>query len=757
MFRPPRYDYTTGLYRFPQQRKVGVYKQPPRVPAALRRASMDPYSGISGSLGGNRQVYTPMYERAEAPTLVEDFLPTDIKTQNKIFRNILQYDAIAGPATEYWCSMAFSRNVILSDIDDPTVMHLYEDATTACGIIPEFPLLLHDYLTIGRFVFFMQPDKRLGYWVDHKVLDPDFVRIKVPPFRSMAPMIDWQPSSDERDWALSDDPRAMEQRATTDPMVLRAMIAGESVPLDHEDTVFLPRQQHATDQYGTSYLCRILPFKIYEKAIMDASIAGARRRAGPVWLATVPEDYTAGEISEIIDQMFAAEDDPVGGKLAFRNGVTLTEVGSKDSVVNIRDDWDFLTQAKMRALGLSENILTGETNFNTMDKILSAFLEKLRAVRELFTRRILTDKIYKTLAKRHKFIKRTQAELSHRIRISGKHHDESNLLLPTVEWDRPLEPTADRDYWDMLVQLEEKGIPVQIRKWAQAAGYDFKALLQNQKSELSDRAQIYGLRQALDKQRKQYGFDEEGGIGGGGAGFGGEAPGGLDLGGPETGGLGEPGGAGGGLDLGAEPLGGGGAGGTPAEPTAAPAASETTAPPPGGPAGAGASLLNPRFQVVGPPQRYRRASVYSAKPYDLEIEISKIPIWENDMTVASLPRRRVAQMVEDLVHQDPNDRQGREFYATMKRRHGFTNLQADVIQYCAARVGVVQAPTMAEESVDFLQRVLAAQAEKGLTPAVDRELDFLGHVAHRESQDIGFKNMTSRAVPADKLLTGLTE
>lgn len=167
--------------------------------------------------------------------------------------------------------------------------------------------------------------------------------------------------------------------------------------------------------------------------------------------------------------------------------------------------------------------------------------------------------------------------------------------------------------------------------------------------------------------------------------------------------------------------------------------------------------MNPRFQVVGPPQRYRRASVYSAKPYDLEVEISKIPIWEQDGTVASMPRRRVAQMVEDLVHQDPRDRQGREFYAQMKRRHGFTNLQADVIQYCAARVGVVQAPTMAEESVDFLQRVLAAQAEKGLTPAVDRELDFLGHVAHREPQDIGFKNMTSRAVPADKLLTGLTE
>lgn len=754
MFKPPRYDYTTGLYRFPQQRRVAVSKPPPRVPAALRRAVADPYGGGAGSLGGNRQMYTPLYERAEAPTLVEDFLPTDIKTQNKIFRNILQYDAIAGPATEYWCSMAFSRNVILSDIDDPTVMHLYEDATTACGIIPEFPLLLHDYLTIGRFVFFMQPDKRLGYWTDHKVLDPDFVRIKVPPFRSMAPMIDWQPSSDERDWALSDDPRAIEDHTKLEATIFRAMLAGESVPLDHEDTVFLPRQQYATDLYGTSYLCRILPFKIYEKAVMDASIAGARRRAGPVWLATVPEEYTAAEISEIIDQMFAAEDDPVGGKLAFRTGVTLTEVGSKDSVLNIKDDWDFLTQAKMRALGVSDTFLSGDSNFNTMDKVMSAFLEKLRGVRELFTRKILTDKIYKTIAKRHKFIKRTQAELNHRIRISRRAEDESNLLLPMVEWDRPLEPTADRDYWDMLVQLEEKGIPVQIRKWAQAAGYDFKALLQNQKSELSDRAQVYGLRKALDKQRAQFGFDEEGGIGGGGSGFGGEA-GGLDLGGPEAPVGTEPGGGVGGPDLGTEPV--GGAGGAAVEPTAPPPTTESTAPPAGGPAGAGASPLASRFVVVGPPQRYRRASVYSAKPYDLEVELSKIPVWEQDGTVASLPRRRIAQIVEDLTHQDPQRRQGRDFYASMKRQFGCTNLQADMIQYCAARVGVVQAPELAGESVDFLQRVLAAQAEKGLTPAVDRELDFLGHVTHQEPQDVGFRHLTARSVPPDKLLSGLTE
>jgi hypothetical protein len=764
MFRPPRYDFASGLYRFGGGHRVVAQSQTHAGWSEAHKKRMgnsDPYSFTQSGMGGNRQIYSPIYERAEAPTLVEDFLPTDIKTQNKIFRNILQYDAIAGPATEYWCSMAFGKNVILNDVNDPEVLKFYEDATEACGLIPEFPLLLLDYLTIGRFVFFLVPNDKKGYWTEHRVLDPDFVRIKVPPFRSMTPVIDWQPDSEERDWAMSDDPRIKEQQLNVDPVILKAMYSGESVPLDPTDTLFLPRQQHMTDRYGTSYLCRMLPLKIYEKAAMDASIAGMRRRAGPVWIATCPADYTGTEISEIIDQLYAAEDDPIGGKVAVREGVVMSELGSKDSVLNIKDDWDFLSTAKMRSLGVSETVLSGETNFNTMDKVMSAFLEKLRGVRELFTRRILTEKIYKTLAKKHKFVKRTEAELSHRVRIGRKEEDESNLLIPTVEWDQPLEPTADRDYWDMLVQLKELGFPVQLRKWAQAAGYDFKKMLQNQQSELDDRAKMYALRKALKEQAEKFGFEEDGTPSGGlGGGAGGEA-GGLDLGGgPEAGGGPELGGGG-------PPLGGGGGGGPElggglpeagGAPEAAPP--PATPAPAAGPGGAAADLQAARFNLVQPPQTYRRATVYSAKPYDLETELSKLPLWEKDTTALGLPRRRVAQLVEDVTHLEPHQRNRDEFYQRMRRQHGCTSVQADLVQYCAARVGLVAEPQLTADGAALLQTILVAQAKRGLTAVVDREMDCLARIAQREPDDLGTGNVRSRDVLSlgnNQILTGLTK
>ena len=105
------------------------------------------------------QRYSPVWERAEDPTLAEDFLPADAQTQHKIFRNLLMFDAIAGPAIEYWRDMAFSQNVILSGIDDEKVLQFYQDAITSSGIITQMPMLLSDYLAFGKFVFHMLMDE----------------------------------------------------------------------------------------------------------------------------------------------------------------------------------------------------------------------------------------------------------------------------------------------------------------------------------------------------------------------------------------------------------------------------------------------------------------------------------------------------------------------------------------------------------------------------------------------------------------------
>jgi len=152
-----KYDMTEGRLRRITNRTAALLKSHSGSPGARLRYGTAATNVTSPFIagGGMNQRYSPVFERAEDPTLAEDFMPADPQTQNKIFRNLIMFDPIAGPATEYWRDLAFSQNVILSGIQDEKILQFYNDAIYASGIIPAMPMLLSDYLTFGKFVFHM--------------------------------------------------------------------------------------------------------------------------------------------------------------------------------------------------------------------------------------------------------------------------------------------------------------------------------------------------------------------------------------------------------------------------------------------------------------------------------------------------------------------------------------------------------------------------------------------------------------------------
>lgn len=758
-----RFDMTEGRYRRVTNRTAGVMRSHSASSGARRRygtattGSIPPHKlrTAVGSLtnvtapmqagADMSQRYSPVFERAEDPTLAEDFMPADPQTQHKIFRNLIMFDPIAGPTTEYWRDLAFSSNVLLSGIDDDKIIQFYQDAIDACGIISIMPMLLGDYLTFGKFVFHMIMDPKLGYWTETIPHDLDYVSIKVSPIPSLDPIIDIQPTQDMREWAISSDPRIVDQRRGVDPILVNLMAAGRPIPLAPENTMFLPRRVFATDYYGTSYLTRIMPFKIYEKALLDASIAGARRRAGPLWHIKVWPDATDVEMSEILDLFFAAEEDPIGGKVLTREGVEVAPIGGGAADFwKISDEWTFLAEAKMHALGVSTQFLQGEANYNSMDMILSTFLEKVRSVRSYFTRKILLEKICLQLARMHGFRKRSRADLDHRIRTSRKFtkRSEPEYELPTIEWDKPLSPIADADYLSILSQLEEAGIPIPIRMKTQVAGFDLDKALESFDSDLIVRKQILQHRQAIVTLNKQYGFDETGSAVGGG--LGGEAglgggleglPGELPLG--EEGELPELEGLGGEEGAPAEEA--------PAAPEAAPGGElPPAAPTPGAGGGFGADLAKARFKVKPLPQNVVVGSARSFSGTDIVKELEKIPVWSDDGSLFGLSKRRVAKILDRIDHTNPRkDKRQRladNLPRELARKEGLDRMQATVIQYLAIRLGFVPPIAMQEEAFDSLRKfIVSRMGGNGLTRAISNEIVMLSKIAEAGGRKINSK------------------
>lgn len=737
-----RYDMTDGKLRRGSRRVAGVGKGRSKwrqaKTARTRRKSVYGTGGTGGSLGGGApypagggglQRYSPVYERAEASTVAEDFLPTDTATQNKIFRKIIMFDPIAGPATDYWRDLTFSDRLLTSGIKDKKLTQFYNDAIEASGIAGKMPDMLASYLTFGRMVGHQLMDEKKGYWTETILHDLDRVSITRVPFPNEAPIIDYEPSEEERAFASSKDPRAREIMKKYDQKLIKMMAAGKPIPLDPDSTLFLARKAYATDYYGTSYLTRILPFWIYEKALIDATVAGARRRAGPVRYANVPEDYTAGEMDMLLDQFFAAEEDPIGGLVLMREGVTLNELGSgRDQIWKMSDEWDFLSSAKMRALGISESLLSGEANWNSLEMIVSVFLEKVRAMRRYFTQKLVVEDMLVTLARRHKYYKRTEAELAHGIRIAKKDVTVDDLHIPKVEWDRPLEPVGDEVFMDILDKLEEKGLPVPMRMMSQASGFDIDKALESFEADLETQEKVLQYRLAQIKQNEQYGFDADGNYTGesGGEEEGGEfGGGGLETFEEE---FGLPGGEeeeGGGFPEGGEEEEAPGGGGAEEAPPAAPEE------------GFGADLAASRFSVPSSRRPKKMITALGNGEGDLIKKLEAFPIWDSREMFFDLPARKVAKLLHEIGSTNPDSGERARLAKTLPRKwkkEGLTDIQRQVLAYLSMRLGYIPIVRLQPQIYTYLKRWMTERMEQsGLTGAITQEFYALSRLSGMDS------------------------
>lgn len=538
------------------------------------------FGGMPGSGGSKTIRYNPLYDDLADYTLLDILTPSDPRRLNKILRSIYETDAVAGPAVEIYKNVPFS-DFMIAGIQDKAIANLYTDALNALNIVEELPDWASEFLVMGRIIGHLLMDESKGYYSRLINLNPDNVRVTPVPVPGFPPKLDLIPDKAMRDLAVSKDERDLEAQQEI-AKFLDLIKNGQDIPLPPEQSFYIPRRLSPSDSLGSSVYTRIFAFIAYERALVNGTIASAKRRLSRLRHATAGEENwipTANELSDIAGLIQQADEDPVGAVVVTRSGVTISEVGgaSPSDITKISDEWQFLTAAKLNSLGISETMLSGDASISGLEQSLSLFLERARAFRDFMAHYLITERILRPLAKKHGHIKRSSAEISHRIRVA-KNLTNEDYILPDIKWAKNLRPVADRDFLEILEKMQGHGIPITIRTWAESAGFDLNTELENFDEDLE-------LRKKLSAHTKKIKAvaPESLGTGGGGGGdtfdLGGDLGGAPDLGGggggmiPDFGGGGEEGG-GGGEELG---LGGGGGaeapGATPAPeaPAAAPA------------------------------------------------------------------------------------------------------------------------------------------------------------------------------------------
>lgn len=466
------------------------------------------YAGSTSRNSPSVQRYNPVQENLAEELLFQTWLPRDLPSIHQLFRDIHQYDAIAGSAVDLISTLPWS-DFNLVGIEDRKVMQVYEESVVNLDIRNAMAEMTTEFLVIGQIVYSLLFDNRRGVWTDMLPQDIDACRITPIPIHGYEPKIDVKLGSEFKKFLSSPDPRDKEAVQAIPEDFLKKLSTGGWIELEPLNTLFLGRKTNPLD-LGTSFLARTLPFYAIEKALIDGTLLESRRRQRAILhiQAGIEEMWepTPEEMDSIASMFIQADEDPHGAVVVTRTGIEANEIRAGGEFWKLGDEWTFLSEAKMRALGINEAFLSGEAVYNTMEVALSVFVETLRNLREVLTYRIFERNIFPVLARAHGFVQRSQAELDHRIRVAktDKHGrvrnypsmresmrlKETQLILPKIHWAKQLKPEADEPYLEVLSKMEEKGIPIPLRTWAAAGGINLETQMKMMDEDAKIRKQI---------------------------------------------------------------------------------------------------------------------------------------------------------------------------------------------------------------------------------------------------------------------------
>jgi hypothetical protein len=493
----------------------------------MHRKSFVGNRAVANAGGTQVDRFAPQQEGLDRDSLIDDITPRSSQQLMGFFDKIYKTDPVAGTAVDMLRTFPWS-DATLSGIKDPAIMDLYTSALDMFNPLVRMPEIHGDYLKYGHSLATMVFSNETQTWKDIIPWSPMNCTLHEVPVLGYAPLVDVTTPPSMMKMLTSKDKRFDQPKSTIPERLLKALKSGkaELVPLT---TMFVPRRVSMNDWVGTSIFWRILPFVAIEKALLQSTISNARRRTRSILHIQAGVDNVwepnDDEMQRLTTLFLQSEEDPAGAVIVTRNGVNAGEVRSGSDHWKISDEADYLRAGKLNGLNMSEAILSGEANFNTMDATLTLFVEAQKISRTHLTNEVLVRTLFANIARAHGLLKTnsSSADAAHGVRTRGNRLalasplsvEEAmkipikDLQIPVIHWTKSLAPQSDQAYMDILEKVETKGIPIPVSMWASAAGLDMQQIRQALPEDKATRA---FLKKFVVKPE-----GDAGGFGGGGA------------------------------------------------------------------------------------------------------------------------------------------------------------------------------------------------------------------------------------------------
>lgn len=399
---------------------------------------------------------------------------------HKFYRDIYYYDPVAGSAVDLQSSLPFSDFDLVGAT--PEQLEKYNSAISRLNFKLMNRFISSNYLVYGSFTGTTVYNRQQKIFTDLLPYEVEDCKFQFNPFASMDPMITVTPNKELQEFLSSEEPVIKTLRSQIPASLIDVMSKGDFV-LDPLTTIFLARRGMDANK-PVSYYKRILPIYLLEKTLLRGTLVEAGKRQRSLLHVQAGDDNwepTPEELQALVSLFQQADLDPLGPIIATRGGITAAEARQGGDFWKYTDIIDVTNGLKLRALGISDTFLSGETSYATAEVALSVFIENQKAYRDYYTQSIFYNKLFPVIGAVNGFINSNKSEAFNKAQrstdLGTSVKDSSNYVIPQVRWHKSLEPNNDRDTFEMLEQLSEKGFPVTLRMMAASAGLRVENIL----------------------------------------------------------------------------------------------------------------------------------------------------------------------------------------------------------------------------------------------------------------------------------------
>ena len=145
--------------------------------------------GPGGTSGAGVSAFAPLYKDLLYDNIGQYQTPKAKTMYNKLMRQIYHFDPICGPAVDLYAEMPWST-FDLSGIEDPSIVHIYEDALNNLKLDTYLPEISRNWLVHGRVCLHFLFDAGKGVWTNVIMHDDDDVRIIPVPLLNEDPLVE---------------------------------------------------------------------------------------------------------------------------------------------------------------------------------------------------------------------------------------------------------------------------------------------------------------------------------------------------------------------------------------------------------------------------------------------------------------------------------------------------------------------------------------------------------------------------------------